>query len=419
MVRALTTLTALAVALALGCGDSGESTGDGNEPAESERAELLRAEALSRGLAPLPMHEQTAAPLAEVGRLLFFDPILGGELDVACATCHHPDFGFADATDLPIGVAGVGLGPERGYPEGANHRPLGELRPLGRNSPTMLNLRTMAEDARARGLEPTFNWDGRIVALAQFAHTPVRDRDEMRGDAFGALDTQRVLLERINAIDEYRERFSAVAPEVAVTGIESVHLERALTQFILSLATGPNDLDRFLDGGPAPDDTFLDGLALFLELDCVSCHSGVAMTDHQFHRTGAPPNTLSRPFQVGIDIGRQEPTGAAADRYAFRTAPLRDVARTAPYMHSGMLESLEDVVRFYTSGENHLAPYDDGVGIDDLERGTPRALSDDEVAALVRFLEGVSASPEAVHALSPVPDEVPSGLAPAAIELVP
>ncbi len=408
MTRRLVLVTALAAGvLAASCGN-GET-----------RADTLRAQALDAGLEPLRQMPYRGHPdLVSLGEALFFDPIVGGEFDVACGTCHHPTLGFGDGRDLPIGVAGVGLGPDRFYPDGANLRPLGELRPLGRHSPTIVNLRLAIAQAESRGQAATFTWDGRITALSVFAHTPLRTRDEMRGDSMQALDIVPEVLARIESIDEYRDRFARVFPETAATGIDDDHFAQAISAYMLSINSAPTAYDRFFLGEDAPNQQFLDGLELFLELDCVQCHNGVALTDFGFHRTGVEGNVLSRPFQGGVDIGREEATGRVADRFMFRTATLREVAHTAPYMHSGTLSTLEDVVRNYTDGRNPLETLD-GYDGHPLERGSPRALSDDEVAALVALLEAMSSPDGWLETTYPAPLSVPSGLAPAAIEDLP
>lgn len=378
---------------------------------DSPRAQALRQQAVQAGLVPLlepPV--QSPALLVEIGEALFFDPVLGGELDVACSTCHHPTLGFADGVDFPIGVAGVGLGPDRIYPPDAQFRDFGELRELGRSSPTLMNLAVLLDDARLQGIEPPLTWDGRTVEFAGFSRMPMRVRDEMRGDAFSQLATMDVLLERLDGIEWYKSRFVEAFPEVQQTGIELRHFTMALSAYQLSLVSPATDYDRFLTGAPAPDGAFLDGLELFLELGCVNCHRGASLSDLSFHRTGVPVGRLSRPFQSGIDIGRQELTGRVSDRFRFRTAPLREIAHTAPYMHNGSLPTLEDVIRFYTEGNNPLAEHAPEVTLEQLERGTPRPVTEEEIQSLVRFLHAMSSPDGTLELLFPEPTSVPSTL---------
>ncbi len=414
-----TTMVRRSLTLSLCLAAAGWAAACDDDPSDNPRADLLREQALDAGLEPLTSMPYRGHPeLVSLGEALFFDPIVGGELDVACATCHHPTLGFGDGRDLPIGVAGVGLGPDRHYPDGANVRALGDLRPLGRHSPTIVNLRLAVTQTEARGGEVGFTWDGRISNLTEFSHTPIRTRDEMRGDAMQALDIVPEVLARISAIDEYRERFARVFPETASTGITDDNFAQAMSAYLLSVNSAPTAWDRYLAGGAPPSERFLDGLELFLELDCVQCHNGVALTDFSFHRTGVEGNVLSRPFQGGVDIGREEATGTVSDRFRFRTATLREVAHTAPYMHSGTLGTLEDVVRNYTGGGNPLEGLD-GYDGQPLERGQPRPLTDEEVAALVSVLEAMSSPDGWLEQTYPVPATVPSGLAPAAIETLP
>jgi cytochrome c peroxidase len=143
----------------------------------------------------------------------------------------------------------------------------------------------------------------------------------------------------------------------------------------------------------------------------------VSLSDGRFHLTGVPFGEIARPFAAGFDVGRMEPTGRESDRYRFRSGPLREIARTAPYMHNGAFESLEDVIAFYTGGSNPLAEADPPVADDVLERGTPRELSAQEIADLVHFLESLSTPADELPRLFPEPESVPSGLPPSAVPM--
>ncbi len=385
-----------------------------------ERADALRQRALEAGLVSLHSVEliELDPELVELGRELFFDPILGGEEDVACSTCHHPELGFADNVAFPIGVGGIGIGADRRYTADAHdNRPLGPLRPLGRSSPTVMNLQLLALEATERGLPTPFLWDGRADELSDFTQMPITVRDEMRGDAWPQLNGMAGLIERLSTNDAWRARFVEVyelSPEESL-GLQ--HLQRAFNAFMLSLVSPPNPLDDFLAGSNAASPEFLNGLELFLDLSCVSCHTGVSLSDGGFHLTGVPIGELSRPLAGGIDIGRMEITGRERDRYMFRSGPLREIARTAPYMHNGAFETLEEVVRFYIGGSNPLSASSPPVADSRLERGTPRDLTAPEIADLVLFLETLSTPADQLPALYPEPSQVPSGLTPSAVPL--
>jgi cytochrome c peroxidase len=387
-------------------------------PDASTRASLLRQRGLESGLVSLHDIElvETGAELTALGRDLYFDPIMGGEMDVACSTCHHPDHGFADGVDFPIGVGGVGLGPDREYAADAQEsRILGPLRPLGRSSPTVLNLQLLALEADARNQPTPFLWDGRADELSDFTQMPITVRDEMRGDAWTQLSGMASLLERLDTHEAWRARFEEVYGLAAGEPIDVVHLQRALNSFMLSLNSPPNRLDDFLDGSSEETDQFLNGLELFMDLSCVSCHNGASMSDGRFHLTGVPVGELSRRFAGGVDIGHMEATGRDSDRYLFRTAPLREIGSTAPYMHNGSFETLEDVIRFYMSDDNALTEVDPPVPDDRIERGTPRQLTDAEISDLVTFLNALTTTSSELNALFPEPSSVPSGLPPSAV----
>ena len=395
-----------------------EEVQDGSSPTQLTRESALRQRALDEGL--ISLRDLTLIvpdpALVELGRDLFFDPILGGELDVACSTCHHPQLGFADNVDFPIGVGGVGLGADRRYTAVAHdNRALGPLRPLGRSSPTVLNLQLLAIEADARALPTPFLWDGRADELSDFTQMPITVRDEMRGDAWPQLDGMSGLLARLSENDAWRARFEETFDLDSEAPLVLSHMQLAFNAFMLSLVSPPNALDDFLEGSAAPSEQFLNGLELFMDLSCSGCHNGVSMSDGGFHLTGVPVGELSRPLAGGVDVGRMEPTGRERDRYLFRTGPLREIAHTAPYMHNGTLETLEDVVRFYVSGTNPLAEALPPVPDERLERGTPRDLTDNEVADLVHFLESLSSPAGELERLFPEPDSVPSLLPPSGV----
>src|SRR5262245_50797925 len=138
-------------------------------------------------LAPLPTESpappdnpSTPARVA-LGRLLFWDPILAGNKDVACATCHHPDFGYSDGRDLSIGANGVGLGSTRTFAEGHSSRP------VKRNSQTILNVayNGLALEASSLASAAPMFWDLRVRSLEAQALEPIKAGDEMRGNAYG------------------------------------------------------------------------------------------------------------------------------------------------------------------------------------------------------------------------------------------
>ncbi|MEX2048148.1 MAG: cytochrome c peroxidase [Gemmatimonadota bacterium] len=285
----------------------------------------------------------------ELGRLLFWDPVLSGPRDIACATCHHPDFGYADGRDLSLGAGAVGLGPLRSAPRGR------VVPPVKRNSPTVLNTAYNGVDRRGRGRRgnavtdqailtvdqaraPMF-WDRRARSLETQALEPLKAADEMRGSTYPESVAVDSVVARLRAIPEYvalfREAFGS-----SVT-IDADQLARALAAFQRSLVAMNSPFDRYRAG----DSTALTpqqvrGLDEFDDAGCDSCHGGPMFSDFDLEAEGVPEH----PLLALPDSG--------AGRFRFRTPSLRNVALTAPYMHNGTLATLADVLRFYDNGRS-------------------------------------------------------------------
>ena len=364
-------------------------------------------------------------PEAELGRLLFWDPVLSGELDVACATCHHPDFAYADGRDLALGVRAVGLGPDRVDLSG------GEIRVLERNTPTVLNIAfngverrrrrggrrenefaplPASVDAETEARAPMF-WDRRVRGLEAQALVPITIREEMRGDAYPEEVAVDSVVARLRAIPEYVALFREVyGPD---TEIAAEHLARAIVAFERSLVTRNSPYDRFLAG----DEDALTaqerrGLEEFDDADCTDCHDGPMLSDFDLVAEGVAEN----PILAEPDVGD--------GRFRFRTPTLRNVALTAPYMHNGMLETLEDVLEFYDRGRSENPNVvdrrrrrrdDADVPGTQVARGRLSAqfrgvdnMSEREMADIVAFLEALT-DPDFDRT---VPERVPSGLPP-------
>jgi cytochrome c peroxidase len=272
-----------------------------------------------------------------LGRRLFFDTRLSRDGTLSCASCHRPEFAFADTTAVSVGVGGA-----RGR----------------RNAPALVN----------RGYGQLHFWDGRATSLMQQVLEPIADPVEL------ALDTA-VALARLRAAPEYVRAFRAAYGRGPVTA----DLARALAAYVASIMSGDAPFDRYASG----DTTALStgarlGRRLFVgRANCASCHVGPNFSDERFHNTG-----VAWRHGAVSDSGRARVTGQAADVGAFRTPTLREVARTAPYMHDGSLATLEDVVDFYDRG-GHPSP-----GLDIEIR--PLRLTPEEKGALVQFLRALS-----------------------------
>ncbi len=384
--------------------------GDANGPPPEDLRERFDLRTL--GPTPYPPDNPYSSDRVALGRLLFFDPVLSGERDVACGTCHHPDFHFADGRQFAAGVSGVGLGPQRQLSVSAvTGDPVeGTLR----NTPTVFNA-ALAADAGGTPthLAPMF-WDGRAVGLEGQALRPIASRIEMRGDAFPGTEADAVavaqdsLLARLRAIPGYVQRFQdAFLQEGGAEVISSSTLARAVAAYERELVTRNSPFDRFVNG----DDGALtsiqkEGLELFFErAKCFVCHNGAMFSSFQFMVTGVP--------QPGTDdTGRERHTAIPSDRYAFRVPSLRNVELTAPYMHNGVFTTLEEVVRFYNDGAQprHSNVSD---GMVEVVLQAPLGLTEDEIPALMEFLKALTDPGTGIEpTLLTVPTAVPSGLAP-------
>lgn len=354
-----------------------------------------------------PMPERVA-----LGRLLFFDPILSGERDVACGTCHHPDLGWADGRQLPVGVAGGhyhpnALGPDRvtGI-SGMSGQPVG-MTP--RNAPTVLNTAFNGFFSPRPEFLSLMFWDGRVEnGLEEQALKPPTSRVEMAGDAYPTDQALGIVIARLRGVAEYRALFAQAFPETEedASAITDENLGMALAAFQRELVTPDSPYDRFIAG---EDDALtpaqLRGLDLFFgQAACEACHFGPMLSDFSFHIQGVAQIGPGRPETPGDDIGRAEVTGRDEDRYAFRTPGLRNVALTAPYMHDGAHNSLHEVVEFYDRGGNDLGLPKEALDVRIFPLGLDQRQRDD----LVAFMESLNGRLPNVT----VPERVPSGLVP-------
>jgi cytochrome c peroxidase len=355
--------------------------------------------------AEAPAENPSTPDKVALGRMLFWDPILSGSQDIACATCHHPDHGYADGRDLPIGTGGTGLGPKRSFPRGAN--PL-----VKRNSPTILDVAFNGIDATGHvdpARAPMF-WDSRSRGLEAQALEPIESLEEMRGGRVETGGAVAAAVARVARVRQYQDHFErAFGGDNAITAL---NLSRAIAAFERSLIVTDTPFDRYMRGDhSAMTPTELRGMNAFDDHGCTQCHKGPMLSDYTVHVLGVSDNPA---------LGAADP--GAGGRFAFRTPSLRNLASTAPYMHSGLIADLPSVVGFYKTvggGGGLLSHFPQPVVIDGhLVLGSP--VSRDQLDPLLRQVNVNSQLDDIVAFLGTlngpfdrtIPAHVPSGLRP-------
>lgn len=433
------------LAFAAGCGDAGQ-------PQTLDQS--LRSAIHTAGISVLDAGPTPAPEKVALGQALMFDKELSGNRDTSCATCHHPLMHTGDSLSVSIGTGGRGLGPSRVLGAGRSLIP--------RNAPEVFDRgssewQTMFWDLRVSGtaqsgfVSPagTELPSGLDSVLAVQAMFPVTSNDEMRGkpgdvDVFGApneiamIDATDLpaiwdaLMQRLLAIPEYETLFNTAYPSVPPDALGFQHAANALAAFETHAWTYlGSPWDRYVAGD---DSAMMDdakrGALLFLgSAGCAQCHAGNLLTDQKTHDVGVPQVGPGKGAEAPQDLGRWRVTGNAADKYAFRTPPLRNVSMTGPWMHDGAFTTLRAAVQHMLDPTTSLHQYDpgqlapemqgtfqgDAATIDailanlDADVATPRHLSDAEVDDLLSFLEALT-DPAAADLSGDLPDTVPSGL---------
>jgi len=365
-----------------------------------------------------PAVPRTNTATEHLGRLLFWDPILSGNRDTACATCHHPDFAYADGRDLSRGTGASGLGPKR------VDISKGQIPVVKRNSPTILNVAFNGfdddDDGDGRGRRrfgsspsllqaraPMF-WDSRVRSLETQALEPLKALEEMRGHAYPEAEAVETVVGRIGRIPEYVALFQeAFGPGTAVDG---PRIADAIAAFERSLVAMNSPFDRYRAGDfDALTAQQRRGLETFDEVGCERCHDGVMFSEFDLHAEGVREHPL---------LAQPDP---GAGRFRFRTPSLRNVALTAPYMHNGMLPTLRDVLRFYDNGRSEnpnvanerdrdgdRGRNDNGIARVSGQFQRVDNMSEGEMEDIIAFLEALTDS----NFDRTIPARVPSGLPP-------
>ncbi len=285
-----------------------------------------------------------SADSIELGRWLFFEPRLSRSHIISCNTCHSVGTGGADNIQTSIG-------------HGWQHGP--------RNSPTVLN-------ALFNGAQ---FWDGRAADLKEQAKGPVQASVEMN-------NTPDQVEETLKSLPEYVALFQKAYPKDK-DPVNFENMAHAIEAFESTLVTPNSKFDRFLAGGDSLDDIEIKGLDLFMSKGCVACHQGINVGGQGYF----PFGVVKKPGAEILppdDKGRFTVTNTASDEYVFRAGPLRNIALTAPYFHSGDVWSLEQAVAIM--GSSQLG----------------QELNEGEVKAITRFLHTLTGEqPQVVYPILP------------------
>jgi cytochrome c peroxidase len=390
--------------------------------------------------------------LANIGRLLWFDTVTGLNDDNSCAGCHSPTTGFGDTQSIAIGIESNGVvGPNRAGPRNMRRTPI--IINSAFFPRLMWNSRfvSASDDPFDNGTGFEFpDPEGRSLSylphlLTAQAFIPPTERTEVAGFDFqGDSDAIRAeVMRRLDEIPEYRRLFGQVFPKVKRGApITFAMFGRAIAEFEFSLTFANAPIDRFARGeqDALTDDEKHGALLFFSEGRCWQCHSVAGESNEMFsdfrdHVIAVPQivpsltnNTFAGPAK-NEDFGREDVTGDSADRYKFRTSPLRNVALQPTFMHNGAFTSLEAAIRHHLDVFASARAYDpsahgldaDLAGptapiepvlalVDPLLR-TPILLSDEQIAQLVTFVRNGLLDPRgsAERLRKLVPESVPSG----------
>jgi len=282
----------------------------------------------------IPANNPLTKEKIELGRILFFDKRLSADNTIACANCHMAKFAFTDGMPVSTGIRG-----QKG----------------GRSAPVSFN----------RVFSSAQFWDGRAATLEDQSIGPFTNPIE---HGFSKYD---MMILKMKKIPGYKKLFMEVFSE----DITIVNVGKAIASFQRTVLSGNSPADRFDQGQEegAISPAAQHGLTLFREkARCTKCHSGFNFTDEKFHNLGIGWDDNK------VDLGRYMVTGTTEELGAFKTPTLREISRSAPYMHDGRFKTLEEVVNFYNKG-GVKNPHQDPLIL-------PLELTDQEKSDLVQFL---------------------------------
>jgi cytochrome c peroxidase len=390
--------------------------------------------------------------LVDLGRLLFFDTVGGLNNDNNCSGCHSPTNGFGDTQSIAIGIDNNGIvGPDRAGPRNQRRTPMVINTAFFPNLMWNSRFAALSHDPfdNSAGFEFPFP-EGRSLSyqphlLVAQAFIPPTERVEVAGFTFPGdnNDIRNEVLRRINNVPEYRKRFGKIFASVREG--EPITFDMfglAIAEFEFSLVFADAPIDAFARGqkNALTNDEKKGALLFFGKARCVACHkvsgsSNEMFSDFSQHVIGVPQiapsigNVVFDGPAMNEDFGLEQVTGNSADRYKFRTSPLRNVALQPTFFHNGAFTRLEDAIRHHLDVFASARAYSpEAAGVDpdlmapmgptepvlarvDPILGSPIKLTDDEFQQLVTFVRNAlldkRATPEALE--KQIPKSVPSG----------
>ncbi|HJP90784.1 MAG TPA: cytochrome c peroxidase [Pyrinomonadaceae bacterium] len=390
--------------------------------------------------------------LADLGRLLFFDTVGGLNNDNNCSGCHSPTNGFGDTQSIAIGIDNNGVvGPDRAGPRNQRRTPMVVNTAFFPNLMWNSRFASLSNDPfnNSAGFQfpspegLTLSYQPHLLVAQAFI--PPTERVEVAGFVFPGdnFDIRNEVLRRINNVSEYRKLFGRLFPSVRDGGPVSFDMfGRAIAEFEFSLVFADAPIDQFARGqsNALTADQKQGALLFFGRARCVQCHqvsgaSNEMFSDFSQHVIGVPqiaPSTGNVVFDgpsQNEDFGLEQVTGNPADRYKFRTSPIRNVALQPAFFHNGAFTRLEDAIRHhldvFTSARNYtpeaagidadlrapMGPIEPVLARIDPILASPVELSDEEFQQLVDFVRNglldKRAKPERLKKL--IPSRVPSG----------
>ncbi|MEJ6695723.1 MAG: cytochrome c peroxidase [Chitinophagales bacterium] len=313
----------------------------------------------------LPQNRDGFSPQQiDLGRYLFFDPVLSIDGSISCASCHQPDKGFSDGLAISKGVKG---------------------KPVHRSAPSIWNSAFIDK----------FFWDAKSNTLEDQMQGPLYSENEMGNNPTNLLQT-------LNKLENYQALFLEAFPEKEDEEISLNEIYTALTAFECSLISLNSPYDQYAHGyHDALNEQEIEGMNIFRSFvaRCAECHTPPLFTNQQLAVIGTP-EPKGRPFDKGAEV----PTGDKTLRGSFKVPSLRNIALTAPYEHSGVFDNLYDATEFYTKGRGHAVP--DSIDLIVHWHIWEPQLSVYEIERIVDFLHTLtdeSFKPQ-------IPQAVPSGL---------